>query len=228
MIRKHNKDKDFTIIDNNIFKNSELTLKAKGLLCLMLSLQDGWEFSNSGLSKLSKDGIDSVKSGLDELEEQGYLIREYTRVNGRFGNVVFNLYEIPHHSGKTVNGKTVAEKPSTEIPHNKELNNKGLSNKELINKTIGRFNEFYDSYPKKVSKGQAEKTFSKLVKDKVIDDVVLDKIIADLKKREFFDGWKDRKYIPNPSTYLNNYGWLDEYNVSEQKEEIHINIERYE
>ena len=138
VIRKHVKDKDFTIIDNNIFKNKELTLKAKGLLCLMLSLQEGWEFSNSGLSKLSKDGIDSVKSGLDELEEHGYLIREYTRVAGRFGNVIFNLYEIPHRSGKTVAENTVAEKPSTDNPHNKELINKEPINKVLSNSIVGK------------------------------------------------------------------------------------------
>ena len=70
------KKTDYTVIDNNIFKNQKLTLKAKGMICTMLSLPDDWNFSEEGLTSLSNDGISSVRSTLKELMEYGYLKRE--------------------------------------------------------------------------------------------------------------------------------------------------------
>ena len=49
--------KNFTVMSNHHFKNKKLSLKAKGLLSLMLSLPDDWNYSMKGLATLSKDGI---------------------------------------------------------------------------------------------------------------------------------------------------------------------------
>ena len=49
------KKTDYTIIDNNIFKNKQLSLKGKGMVCTMLSLPDDWEFTEMGLTQLSND-----------------------------------------------------------------------------------------------------------------------------------------------------------------------------
>ena len=54
--------KNFTVMSNHHFKNKKLSLKAKGLLSLMLSLPDDWNYSMKGLATLSKDGIDSVRT----------------------------------------------------------------------------------------------------------------------------------------------------------------------
>ena len=70
-----NKTSDYTIMSNNHFKEREMSLKAKGLLSLMLSLPDNWDYSIAGLVTLSKDGRDSVISALTELEELSYLKR---------------------------------------------------------------------------------------------------------------------------------------------------------
>lgn len=71
------------------------------------------------------------------------------------------------------------------------------------------FVTFWNEYPKKVGKAQAEKTFKKIVKD----EPTLNAILLDLRKRKNYEQWtKDKgKYIPNPSTYLNQERWLDEY-----------------
>lgn len=99
--------------------------------------------------------------------------------------------------------------------------------KELDKENNTSFDNFYSNYPKKVSKGQAKKTFEKLVKDKVIDDEVMELILKDLENRKNYDGWKDKKFIPHPSTYLNNYGWEDEYETTKKKEPVKLNIQRY-
>lgn len=65
--------KNFTVMSNHHFKNKNLSLKAKGLLSLMLSLPDDWNYNMKGLATLSKDGIDSVRTAMKELENQGYV-----------------------------------------------------------------------------------------------------------------------------------------------------------
>ena len=130
IIRKH-KNSNFTVVDNEILKNNKLSLKAKGLLVILLSLPDDWEFSVSGLSSLSKDGRDSTRSTLKELENNGYLKMEQTKNDdGMFGKVVYNVYEVPF-TGNPSTGNPFTDKPFTDIPHNKELIYKELNNKEL-------------------------------------------------------------------------------------------------
>lgn len=103
---------NFTIIPNNIFKDKTLSMKAKGLLCLMLSLPPTWEFSEVGLSKLSKDNLTSVKTGLKELEQAGYLQRERIRnEKGHLKSCVYHVFESP-----ILENHTLAQKPTLENP----------------------------------------------------------------------------------------------------------------
>ena len=88
-----------------------MSLKAKGLLSLMLSLPDDWNYSVSGLVKLSKDGKDSVMSALAELETFGYLLRNRTTNNrGQFSGIEYNIFEQPQTD------IPVAEKQHAEMP----------------------------------------------------------------------------------------------------------------
>ena len=106
-IRVH-KTNNFTVMSNYHFKEKRLSLKAKGLLSLMLSLPDTWNYSVSGLVTLSKDGKDSVMSALAELEKFGYLERErLVNDKGQFSGIEYNIYEQPQPQ------KPIAEKPIT-------------------------------------------------------------------------------------------------------------------
>ena len=73
------KTKNFMVMSNHHFKNKNLTLKAKGLLSLMLSLPEDWNYNMQGLATLSRDGIDSVRSAIKELEHHGYVERHRLR-----------------------------------------------------------------------------------------------------------------------------------------------------
>ena len=84
-------------MSNNHFQEREMSLKAKGLLSLMLSLPSNWTFSEVGLTKLSRDGRDSVRSALKELEEFGYLVRTQQRHNGAFSTTTYDIYETPRN-----------------------------------------------------------------------------------------------------------------------------------
>ena len=73
------KNREYVVMNNKFLRNKEMSLKAKGLMSLMLSLPDDWDYSINGLATLSKDGKDSVMSALKELEKFGYLERK--RIN---------------------------------------------------------------------------------------------------------------------------------------------------
>lgn len=125
-VLRKSKKSDYTIVDNNIFKNSKLTLKAKGMICTMLSLPDDWNFSEMGLTQLSNDSRTGIRSTLQELQELGYLKRERIRdEKGLLGETIYTIYEEPMYQKPTL------EKPTLVKKHNKELNNKELNNKYI-------------------------------------------------------------------------------------------------
>lgn len=94
-VLRKNKTSNYTVIDNNIFKNKTLSLKAKGILCLMLSLPDDWDYSLAGLTSLSSDGVSSVRSALKELEDQMYFKRHKLYENGKLAGVEYIVSETP-------------------------------------------------------------------------------------------------------------------------------------
>ncbi len=138
MVFRVNKNKDYTVISNYHLKDKRLSLKAKGLLSLMFSLPDDWDYSISGLVALSKDGKDSVMNTLTEIEKAGYLTR--TRAvdsKGRFAGYDYNIFEKPDAekpcSENPNTEKPDAEKPNSEKPpqlNTKELNTNGSSTKQ--------------------------------------------------------------------------------------------------
>ncbi len=90
------KTKDFTIMSNHHLRNAKLSLKAKGLLSLMLSLPEDWDYTTKGLAHICKDGVDSISTALKELEQQGYLTRQRIRYgNGQLGDIEYTIHEKP-------------------------------------------------------------------------------------------------------------------------------------
>lgn len=90
------KTKDFTIMSNHHLRNSSLSLKAKGLLSLMLSLPEDWDYTTKGLAQICKEGVDSIGTALKELERYGYLTRRRLRCeNGQLGDIEYTIHETP-------------------------------------------------------------------------------------------------------------------------------------
>ena len=90
------KTRDYTVMSNHHLRGMSLSLKAKGLLSLMLSLPENWDYTMKGLARICKDGIDSISGGIRELEEHGYLIRERVRgANGQLGSIEYTILEQP-------------------------------------------------------------------------------------------------------------------------------------
>ena len=86
--------KGFTPIGNPVFTTG-LSLKARGLLCTMLSLPKNWHYSVPGLAKICGEGKDSIRKGLDELKEKGFLKMEQTRDNGKISGMHWIISDSP-------------------------------------------------------------------------------------------------------------------------------------
>lgn len=132
------KTRDYTVMSNHHLRNRSLSLKAKGLLSLMLSLPEGWDYTTKGLARICKDGVDSICAGVRELEEQGYVVRERVRnPNGQLGAIEYTILEQPRPPEREKPGREnpvqanpvldnpVLEKPEQENPA--QLNTKGSS-----------------------------------------------------------------------------------------------------
>ena len=83
-------------MSNHHLRNTELSLKAKGLLSLMLSLPEGWDYTTKGLAHICRDGVDSISTALWELEQAEYLTRRrLRRENGQLGDIEYTIHEKP-------------------------------------------------------------------------------------------------------------------------------------
>lgn len=129
-----NRTKEYTVMSNHHFKNKNLSLKAKGLLSLMLSLPDDWNYSIKGLVALSKDGRDSVMTTLKELESEGYILRRRLRnTKGQVSDTEYIISETPMSDFPTQE-KPTQDNPTLEKPmqENPTLSNTNQSNTNII------------------------------------------------------------------------------------------------
>ena len=88
--------RDYTVMSNHHLRNANLSLKAKGLLSMMLSLPEEWNYTTRGLAAICKEGVDAIGSALKELETAGYIVRRQLRgANGRITDTEYIIYEQP-------------------------------------------------------------------------------------------------------------------------------------
>lgn len=115
-----NKRGSFTVIGNAVFHDRNLSLKAKGLFCLMQSLPAEWDYSLRGLSHICVEGVDSIREGIWELERAGYLKRERKRTeNGKYTSmnyVFFDQPQAPKMAEATAKEDATMEDNDMEVP----------------------------------------------------------------------------------------------------------------
>ncbi|HHL0972260.1 TPA: DnaD domain-containing protein [Bacillus cereus] len=124
-----NKDKNYTTINNTGLKDTRLSWKAKGILAYILTLPDDWIFYMEEVTKHSKDGIASLKAGMKELKECGYVKRFPIKgENGKISKWETIIYEVPQVEKPLVENQLVEKPPVENLPvENQPL----LSTKEL-------------------------------------------------------------------------------------------------
>ena len=109
--------RDYTVMSNHHLRNEKLSLKAKGLLSMMLSLPDDWNYTTRGLAKICKEGVDAIGAALRELEKAGYVVRHQLRDRqGRISDTEYVIYEQPQ-SRKPDMPQPDTASPDTENPY---------------------------------------------------------------------------------------------------------------
>lgn len=230
---KVEKRKNYTIMSNHHLQNKNLSLKAKGLLSYMLSLPEDWDYSLAGLEANCKESKTSLRTALNELKENGYLVIEKMYPNqteSKRIEYVYNIFEEPHL-------ELGIHKQDTENQYldfqDVEFNTQQNTNKQIIEEQIDKddktksSNIFKDNHNyltiDLIDRGYILKTdsqiyyydklFEKLLQEHELSDLlmIIHYIIPRTLEREFNDenGTKiDNKYGYLKQSILNNINRL--------------------
>lgn len=87
------KNENYTTMCNTHLRDKNLSLKAKGLLSMMLSLPDKWHYSVKGLEGICKESKNTINSVLNELEDNNYLVRRRRYCNGKISEWEYIIFE---------------------------------------------------------------------------------------------------------------------------------------
>ena len=109
--------RDYTVMSNHHLRDKALSLKSKGLLSMMLSLPEDWNYTTRGLAKICKEGVDAIGGALRELETAGYIVRHQLRDRqGRISDTEYVIYEQPQPKAPDTSQPDTAS-PDTENPY---------------------------------------------------------------------------------------------------------------
>ena len=234
VIRVH-KTKDYTIMSNSHLREKKMSLKAKGLLSVMLSLPSDWNYTVAGLVSVCSEQESAIISALNELKKFGYLrvvkLLPNETDDGRI-RYIYNIYETPQLADKEQDGneqgieKQGVEKQGVEnqglefqglefqgVENQGQLNtnipNTNIPNTKQSNtnnKTIDDcFEKLWALYPRKTNKGQV----SNATKRKLFD-IGYDKIARCIEryKQELKANHTPLQYTKAGSTFFNS-GYID-------------------
>lgn len=158
------KSKDYTTICNRIFKDRRLSLKAKGLLAMLLSLSDNWELSIKGLEAILKEGRTSIRSTMNELIKNGYVERQQIRENNKFIGVDYIVFELPKSQNLTTGNLTSQNSPQVSNNLSNYQSNKEHSKKQFFDEVMSfkdfsktMLTDFYEYWSEPTKKGVLKK-----------------------------------------------------------------------
>lgn len=117
----------FGAVPNELLNNPDISFKAKGLYAYLNSKPDNWDFSVEGISAQVKEGIDSVRAGIHELEKFGYLKRIKHQNEKGFWEIDYMLFECPAEEESSLGKSNEGEHPKQ---YKKEYTKKEYNTKE--------------------------------------------------------------------------------------------------
>lgn len=210
------KNKNYTTINNTGLRDERLTWKAKGILVYILSLPDDWVFYMEEIAKHSKDGIASLKAGMKELKECGYVKRFPIKgEDGKIHKWETIIYEVPQVEKPQLEILPMENLPvenelllSTNIP---STNNTNSAHKKSLRKNVSesysdKFEQLWKIYPKKIDKKQGYKSFKAANKKHSFEIILFGvKGYGDYIKRN----GTETKFVKHASTFFNNECYLE-------------------
>ena len=218
-----NKNDNYTTMSNYHLRDKKLSLKAKGLLSMMLSLPDDWQYSIAGLVAICKENETSIKNALTELRNNGYLEIKKCLPNmtesGRY-EYIYDIYEMPRIEKQEVEKQEVekqgVENLGVEIlgveiqaVENQGQLNTNILNTDILNTKNKEKKNKYGEYGKVLL---TPKEYEKLEKD-----------FGNVKELiKFLDEYIEMKGYKAKSHYLCIRNWVNDA-VNERKQKKNKN-----
>lgn len=190
-----NKTRDYTVMSNYHLKDTNLSLKSKGLLSMMLSLPEEWNYTTRGLAAICKEGVDSIGTALKELERGGYIQRRRVRdEKGKITDTEYIIFEKPQEkpdtelqdTAKPYTENPYMDKPDTEMPctENTAQLNTNISNTKQLNTDV------LNTYPIKSHQEKKQDTigydeveaYRQVIKENIEYDILSVKLKSDIAK----------------------------------------------
>ena len=225
-IYRIHKEDNYVIVDKAFLLNEKISLKAKGLLALLLSYPDNWQFYEAEIVQHAADKANSLSSGLKELIENGYIVRKLGKdETGKFKGYEYHIYEKPITekpimenpiTEKPITEKPIMENPITENPitenpvllNNKDTKNKVTKNKNTKNKNTktasspelaSEFKEWYSKYPHPRNEQQTMKNYIKARKTYSAEQLMtaLNNYLAEIEEQH-----TDKRYIKHSTNFV--------------------------
>lgn len=220
-----NKNKDYSVISNYHLKDKNLSLKAKGLLSMMLSLPDDWNYTVEGLVAICKENETCINSSLKELKEFNYLVVKKLMPNetksGRY-EYIYDIYETPKQEG---------EKQDLEFLGVEFLGveNQGQLNTNILNTNKQNTNNKYIKYGEYKRIKLTEKEYQRLIDEfgkSYIDEMInkLDEYIESNNNKNKYtnfnlvirkairEKWFNDKEATDDKKLVRKSKWLEEFN----------------
>lgn len=224
------KNENYTIMSNYHLRERDMSLKAKGLLSVILSLPVDWDYSIAGLVAISRENETAIKSALNELKRFGYLRVTKQMPNETESGRIEYAYDIYEQPSADVAAENLAiEKQGIEnlgVENQGQLNtNKTITNNKITNNKINNdqpakpsdhellieFEDLWQQYPRKQGKAKALEAYKRARKAGVDKTTVLDGIMR--YNAQITANKTKLKYVMQGSTWFNGKRWEDEYNA---------------
>ena len=200
----HDFDDHFTQIPNNWVRDNRLSLKARGLLTMLMSHRPGWALSINSIARECQEGKDAIRSAIAELERYGYLERSQINESGRYGEAIWTTRDpadLP-----------LSEKPLSDNPTTKNTITEEEQYKNTTSELEAKFEEFWKEYPRKIDRAAAKKAFRSALKRAKFEELLAGAIAYrndPARKPEF------TKY---PATWLNADAWENSATLPEARQ----------
>lgn len=209
----------YTPIPNELLRNPEVSHKAVRVYGFLRSHRSGWKLNVRAVSTQLCMAKNTVSSAIQELETLGYVTREWQATEGGIRNgMKYLIFDKPAgRSDVSKNETRVSQFVSAQehgisqvATHKEEHSFKKNNLKEEQNPKTefgAEFAQFWRAYPRKAGKGNALTKFEEQVSSGAVPDDLVK--AATNYRAETERQQTEMRYIPHPSTFLNQERWRD-------------------
>lgn len=176
IIRVTKKD-NYTIISNHILRDKTLSLKARGLLCTIMTLPDDWDFTIAGMLTIIPETKGGLYKIIDELIEKGYCEKSIIRGSGKFAKLDYIFYEVSNKTIAPQSDSPHTEKPDTVKPHTAKRSQLNTNINQISNELNNNNKAENKKTFKEIKQERGIMTLEELVMEAINEETFMDRLM---------------------------------------------------